>query len=223
LIFEDVAFSYDGSRTVLDGINLKIAAGSRVGIRGATGSGKSTLLNLLPRFYDVTKGRILLDGIDLRRYKLQDLRNQHAIVPQDSVLFSRSIAENIGYGRAGAGMDQIIAAAKLAHAHEFILSLSDGYDTIAGERGMQLSGGERQRIAIARAFLKDAPILILDEPTSALDIGTERIVIDALESLMQGRTTFMIAHRLSTLDGCDVLLEMHNGCLTDVTDVALIA
>ncbi len=221
--FENVAFSYDGSRMVLDGINVHVPAGARVGLRGVTGSGKSTLFNLLPRFYDVTEGRILLDGVDLRSYKVADLRNQFAIVPQEPVLFSRSIAENIGYGRTGATMDQIVAAAKLAHAHEFIISLKDGYDTIAGERGMQLSGGERQRIAIARAFLKDAPILILDEPTSALDVGTERIVMDALESLMRGRTTFMIAHRLSTLESCDIVLEMRNGCLTDVSSVEFTA
>jgi len=223
LSFKDVAFSYDGHRMVLDRINFSVPPGTRVGVRGATGSGKSTLLNLLARFYDVTEGKILLDGIDLRRYNLEDLRNQYAIVPQDSVLFSRSIAENIAYGRIGASHEEIIAAAKLAQAHDFILSLPDGYDTIAGERGMKLSGGERQRIAVARAFLKDAPILILDEPTSALDIRTERDVMEALETLMHGRTTFMIAHRLSTLENCDMLLEIRNGRLADVSHVALIA
>ncbi|MCU1339593.1 MAG: transporter related protein [Bryobacterales bacterium] len=221
--FEEVAFSYDGDRTVLGDISFEVPAGARVGIHGSTGSGKSTLLNLLARFYDVTDGRILLDDIELRDYKLADLRNQYAIVPQDSVLFSRSIAENIAYGRPEATMDQIVEAAKLAHAHEFILTLKDGYDSIVGERGMQLSGGERQRIAIARAFLKDAPILILDEPTSSLDVRTERSIMQALERLMEGRTTFMIAHRLSTLEQCDLLLEVRNGRLVKVDGVALIA
>jgi ATP-binding cassette subfamily B protein len=205
--FDNVSFSY-GRNPVFSGLNLNVPAGSRVGIQGRTGAGKSTLMSLLTRLYDVTGGRILLDGVDLRDYKSADLRKQFAIVLQDSVLFSCSIAENIAYGRPGASEDQIVRAAKLANAHEFICDLPEGYDTPVGERGMQLSGGERQRISLARAFLKDAPILILDEPTSAMDVQTEALVMDALERLMRGRTTFMIAHRLSTLELCDLRVEL---------------
>ncbi|MBI3207569.1 MAG: ABC transporter ATP-binding protein [Candidatus Solibacter usitatus] len=206
--FENVCFSYGGSQSVLENVSLDAPAGTRVGIQGSTGAGKTTLLSLLTRFYDVCGGRILLDGVDIRDYKLADLRNQFGIVLQDSVLFSTSLAENIAYGRRGASMEEIIAAAKLANAHDFISNLPEGYETLAGERGMRLSGGERQRIALARAFLKDAPILILDEPTSSVDVKTESSIIDAMDRLMQGRTTFMIAHRLSTLDSCDLRLEI---------------
>jgi ATP-binding cassette subfamily B protein len=186
-----------------------------VGIAGTTGAGKTTLVSLLTRFYDPTAGQILLDGVDLRDYKLADLRNQFAIVLQDSVLFSASIAENIAYARPGAGEAEVIAAAKAAGAHEFIVGLPQGYDTLVGERGMRLSGGERQRIALARAFLKDAPLLILDEPTSSIDRRTEALILEAFDRLMHGRTTFLIAHRLSTLKGCDVLLKIENGRLVE--------
>jgi ATP-binding cassette subfamily B protein len=180
-------------------------------------------MSLLTRLYDVTGGRILLDGIDLRDYKVSDLRNQFSIVLQDSVLFSCSIQENIAYGRAGATEQEIINAAKLANAHEFIQRLPEGYDTLVGDRGMQLSGGERQRISLARAFLKNAPILILDEPTSAMDVHTEALVLEALERLMRGRTTFMIAHRLGTLDSCDFRLELKNGGLRKLMEEPALA
>ncbi len=168
-------------------------------------------MNLLTRFYDPSAGRILLDGVDLRDYKLADLRDQFAIVLQEPVLFSTSIAENIAYAHPDAGEGEIEEASRAANAHDFIAGLPDGYETRVGERGMLLSGGERQRIALARAFLKDAPILILDEPTSSVDVATEAGIMEAMERLMQGRTSFMIAHRLNTLAHCDLLLEMRNG------------
>ena len=204
-------FAYNGGRPVLNDVSLEINAGTRVGIAGTSGAGKTTFLNLLTRFYDVTAGQILLDGVDLRDYRLADLRDQFAIVLQEPVLFSASVAENIAYARPAASEEDIIAAARAANAHEFIVALPDGYDTLVGERGMRFSGGERQRIALARAFLKDAPILILDEPTSSVDMMTEAGIIDALERLMNGRTTFMVAHRPSTLESCDVLLDFHGG------------
>lgn len=214
--FDNASFAYDGARTVLHEISFEAPAGIRVGIQGPSGSGKSTLVSALTRLYDVTSGAIFVDGVDIRDYRLADLRNQFAIVLQESVLFSCSIAENIAYGRAGASAEEIVRAAQLANAHEFITNLPDGYETLCGERGLQLSGGERQRISLARAFLKDAPILILDEPTSAMDAGTEGLVMEALERLMRGRTTFLIAHRLSTLDCCDLRLELHRGRLSPV-------
>ena len=170
----------------------------------------------MTRFHDPSRGQILLDGIDLRDYKLADLRNQFGIVLQDSVLFSTNIRENIAYARPGASEDEIVAAAKAANAHEFITRLSDGYDTMVGERGMQLSGGQRQRIALARAFLKNAPILILDEPTSSIDIKTEREIIEVMERLSLGRTVFIIAHRLSTLRHCDLLLGIEKGRVVSI-------
>jgi ATP-binding cassette subfamily B protein len=211
--FENVSFSYDGTRPVLQSVTLAVPAGTRAGIQGKTGAGKSTLMSLLTRFYDVSGGRILLDGVDIREYRLVDFREQFGIVLQDAVLFSTTIAENIGYGRRGSTDEEIVRAAQLANAHDFIVGLPQGYDTLVGERGMRLSGGERQRIALARAFLRDAPILILDEPTSALDVKTEAVILDALERLMRGRTTFVIAHRLGTLDGCDMQLEIRDGTL----------
>lgn len=209
-----VAFSYDGQTPVLKEVSFTIPAGHRVGIVGRTGAGKTTLVNLLSRLYDPSAGCVLLDGVDLRDYKLADLRNQFSIVLQEPVLFSTSIAENIGYGRPGATTDDVVAAAKAADAHEFIEKLPDGYNTQVGERGLKLSGGQRQRLSLARAFLKDAPILILDEPTSSVDTKTEAAIMEAMERLMKGRTTFMIAHRLSTLQTCDVLLQLENGQVT---------
>jgi ATP-binding cassette subfamily B protein len=205
-----VSFAYD-KEPVLRDVSFAVAPGSRVGISGTTGAGKTTLVNLLIRFYDPTTGYVRLDGVDLRDYRLADLRNQFAIVLQEPVLFSASIAENIAYARPGATQQEIEAAARTAGADVFIAALPDGYGTLVGERGMRLSGGERQRISLARAFLKDAPILILDEPTSSVDVRTEALIIDAMERLMQGRTTFMIAHRLSTLERCDVRLELDHG------------
>jgi ATP-binding cassette subfamily B protein len=211
--FQHVSFAYTAERKALQDISFEVPVGSRVGIAGTTGAGKSTLVSLLLRLYDPQSGRILLDGVDLRDYRLRDLRNQFAIVLQEPVLFSTSIAENIAYARPEAGEREIIAAAQAANAHEFILGLPQGYKTPVGERGVQLSGGERQRISLARAFLKDAPILILDEPTSAVDVKTEALILEAMERLMQGRTTFMIAHRLSTLDICNVRLRLESGRL----------
>jgi ATP-binding cassette subfamily B protein len=202
--FRDVSFAYEPGQPVLQRVSFAVARGARVGIEGATGAGKTTLMSLLMRFYDPTSGAILLGGVDLRDYRLADVRSQFAIVLQEPVLFSTSIAENIAYARPGASSDDIVQAARAAHAHEFVTTLPAGYDTAVGERGMRLSGGERQRISLARAFLKDAPILILDEPTSSVDVRTESLIFDALDRLMEGRTTFVIAHRLSTLDVCDV-------------------
>jgi ATP-binding cassette subfamily B protein len=209
--YNNVAFSYDGKNNVLKNINFKVNQGARVGIAGKTGAGKTTLVSLLPRFYDVTNGQILLDGIDIRDYRIVDLRNQFSIVLQEPVLFSTSIDENIRYAKPEATEKEVISAAKAANAHDFIESLPEGYETLVGERGMLLSGGERQRISLARAFLKDAPILILDEPTSSVDTKTEGLIMSAMERLMKGRTTFIIAHRLSTLDNCDLKIEMDNG------------
>jgi ATP-binding cassette subfamily B protein len=215
--FEKVSLTYNASRSALRGISFSIDAGSRVGIAGATGAGKSTLVTLLLRFYDPTSGRILLDGVDLREYRLRDLRNQFAVVLQDPVLFSNSITENIAYARPDATEKEIIAAARAANADEFITRLPQGYETQVGERGLQLSGGERQRVSLARAFVKNAPILILDEPTSSVDVGTEAGILEAMERLKQGRTTFMIAHRLTTLESCDILLVLEHGLLQTLT------
>jgi ATP-binding cassette subfamily B protein len=214
ITFRDVCFAYNGDYPVLSDISLEIEPGTRVGIMGMTGGGKSTLVSLLTRFHDPTQGYILLDGINLRDYKLADLRSQFGIVLQESILFSTSIGENIAYARPSASQHEIIDAAKAASAHEFISRLPDGYDTMVGERGMQLSGGQRQRIALARAFLKNAPILILDEPTSSIDIKTEREIIEVMERLSDGRTVFIIAHRLSTLKNCDLLLGIDKGRLS---------
>ncbi len=211
IAFRDVSFAYPGGPPVLRNISFNIASGSRVGIRGMTGAGKTTLISLLTRFYDPTAGQVLLDGIDLRDYKLPDLRNQFAIVLQDPVLFSTSIAENIAYARPRASKEEIIEAAKLASAHEFVTRLPKGYETQVGERGMSLSGGERQRISLARAFLKDALTLILDEPTSAVDPDTESAIMEAMERLMRGRTTFIITHRQSLLIGCHLVLLIQDG------------
>ena len=209
--FRNVCFAYDWEHPVLHDISLEIKARTRVGLIGMTGAGKSTLVSLLTRFYEPTQGEILLDGVNLRDYKLADLRHQFGIVLQESVLFSTSIAENIAYARPSASEHEIIEAAKAANAHEFIARLPDGYTTRVGERGMQLSGGERQRIALARAFLRNAPILILDEPTSSIDIKTEKEIMEVMERLSIGRTVFIIAHRLSTLKHCDLLLGIEKG------------
>ena len=209
--FRDVWFSYRGSFPILQGVSFSVPAGMRVAISGPTGAGKSTLVTLLTRLYDPAFGQILLDGVDLRDYRLSDLRYQFAIVLQESVLFSTSLAENISYGRPEASKAEVVAAARAAGVHDFIANLSDGYDTLVGERGMRLSGGERQRIALARAFLRDAPILILDEPTSAVDLETEALIMEALDRLMVGRTTFLITHRVTTLSRCDIHIELDEG------------
>jgi len=214
--FKDVAFSYEKDRMALQHISFEIKAGDRVGIMGTTGAGKSTLVSLLMRFYDPISGNILVDGEDIKKYKLKDYRAQFSIVLQDPVLFSTTISENIRYGRPKATEKEITEAAIAANAHNFIMRHKDGYNAMVGERGMQLSGGERQRIALARAFIKNAPVLILDEPTSSLDIKTEALIMDAMERLMAGRTTFLITHRLDTLNSCNVILNLEGGQLADV-------
>jgi ATP-binding cassette subfamily B protein len=213
--FEGVHFEYTGRTGTLTDISLDVQPGQVVAIVGPTGAGKTTLMNLIPRFYDPQRGRLLLDGRDVRTLSLESLRRQISMVAQDPVLFSGTIADNIRYGRLDAKMDEIVEAAKAANAHDFIERLADGYDTEIGERGVRLSGGERQRICVARAFLKDAPILILDEPTSSIDSKTEAIILDALDELMIGRTTFMIAHRLSTVRHADLIATLDRGVLVE--------
>jgi ATP-binding cassette subfamily B protein len=209
--FHNVSFGYTPEHVILKQISLDVPPGARVAIRGPTGSGKTTLISLLMRFFDPLDGAILLDGWDLRDYRLADLRRQFALVLQEPVLFSASIAENIAYGNPGAPAKAIVEAARMAEADAFIRSLPAGYETQVGERGMSFSGGERQRIALARAFLRDAPILILDEPTSALDLQTESRLMEALARLMRNRTSFVVSHRLSLLDLCDLHLELPDG------------
>jgi len=216
VVFRGVTFAYTAGRPALRDISFEIPAGARVGVAGPTGAGKSTLVGLLLRLYDPASGEIRLDGVDLRDYKLRDLRNQFAIVLQEPVLFSTSIAENIAYARPEATPAEITAAARAANAHDFITRLPQAYQTEVGERGAQLSGGERQRISLARAFLKDAALLILDEPTSSVDVQTEAVILEAMKRLMCGRTTFMIAHRLSTLEICNVRLHLEMGRLTSI-------
>jgi ATP-binding cassette subfamily B protein len=214
--FRDVSFTYDESGRGLQHISFQVPAGTRVGIVGTTGAGKSTLLNLLMRFYDPTQGQVLLDGIDIRDFRIADLRRQFAVVLQEPVLFAASITENIAYGKRDASDGEIQAAARAASAHDFIARLPEGYETSAGERGARLSGGERQRISLARAFLRNSPILILDEPTSSVDVQTEAAIMQATEALMRDRTTFMIAHRLHTLKNCDMILVLDQGRLVDI-------
>jgi len=217
--FHHVSFAYEKDRPVLHDLTFEVDPGTCVGITGTTGAGKTTLMNLLTRFYDPTAGRILLDGVDLRDYKLADLRNQFTMVLQEPLLFSTSISENIAYARTGATGNEIRAAAKAANAHDFIVGLPEGYETRVGERGMCLSGGERQRIALARAFLKDAPILILDEPTASVDLMTEAAIVEAMERLIRNRTTFIIAHRPSALKHCHLILKIERGRILDLGPV----
>jgi ATP-binding cassette subfamily B protein len=215
IAFENIHFHYRTRVDTLKEISFTAEPGQVVAIVGPTGAGKTTLVSLLPRFYDRQRGRILLDGHDISKLSIESLRAQISVVLQEPLLFSGTIADNIRYGRLEADMDDIVEAARAANAHDFIVKLPNQYQTELGERGVQLSGGERQRIAVARAFLKDAPILILDEPTSSIDSKTEEVILDALDRLMVGRTTFMIAHRLSTIRRADQILVLNRGRLVE--------
>jgi subfamily B ATP-binding cassette protein MsbA len=215
IVFDQVAFAYDSETPVLKQVSFTIKPGQMVGIVGATGGGKSTIVSLIPRFYDPTAGQVKIDGVDIRQYKLQALRNQIGYVLQETVLFRGTVRDNIAYGRAGATEEEILAAAKLANADEFIARMPHGYDTMVGERGDTLSGGQRQRIGIARAVIRNNPILILDEPTAALDTESERAVIEALDRLMKGKTVITIAHRLSTIRNSDKILVLKDGAVAE--------
>ncbi len=204
--FKNVSFSYDNEQNVLDNVNIKIPAGRKIALVGPSGGGKTTICSLLPRFYDVTGGSILIDGTDIRSFKQESLRNAIGVVQQEVYLFAGSVKENIAYGKPEATFEEIMEAAKHANIHDFIMSLEEGYDTYVGERGVRLSGGQKQRISIARVFLKNPPILILDEATSALDNESERYIQRSLDSLAQNRTTIVIAHRLSTVRGADEII-----------------
>ncbi len=217
--FEDVSFSYENvedSPVVLHNINLEVKAGEVLAVVGSSGAGKSTLVHLIPRFFDASGGRILIDGHDVREVTLDSLRSQIGIVTQDTVLFNDTVRNNIAYGQPHVSQKKVEEAARAARAHEFIRGLPEGYNTMIGERGVRLSGGERQRIAIARAILRNAPILILDEATSALDSESESLVQSALQNLMTGRTVFVIAHRLSTVRRADRIVVLENGTISDI-------
>jgi ATP-binding cassette subfamily B protein len=214
--FENVSFQYQGRVDTLKNVSFRAKPGQRVAIVGPTGAGKTTLISLLPRFYDQISGRILIDGVDNRHLSLKSLRQQISLVLQEPLLFSGTIAQNIRYGRLEAADDEVVEAARAANAHEFIMRLPLQYETELGERGAKISGGERQRLCVARAFLKDAPILILDEPTSAIDSKTEAVILEALDRLMVGRTSFMIAHRLSTVHHADLMLVLDQGRLVQL-------
>jgi subfamily B ATP-binding cassette protein MsbA len=218
IVFRDVYFAYEDARprSILKGVSFEVKAGEMVAIVGRSGAGKTTLVNLLPRFFDVTRGSIQIDGRDIRDVSLASLRAQIGIVTQETLLFDDSIANNIAYGHVRANRQEIEAAARAAHAHEFIAALPQGYDTRIGERGQRLSGGQRQRLAIARALLKNAPILILDEATSSLDSESERLVQDALTTLLLNRTSFVIAHRLTTIRRADAIIVLDRGRVAEV-------
>ena len=209
--FENVSFSYFNQRLILDKLNFEAQVGEVVALLGATGSGKSTIINLIPRFYDVTGGRVRVDGIDIRDVTLNSLRDQIGIVLQETILFAASIRENIAFGMNGVGEDEVVEAARAAQAHDFIMEMPEGYETKVGERGATLSGGQKQRIAIARALLKDPRILLLDDATSSVDTETERLIQVAMERLMQGRTSFIIAQRLSTVRMADKVMVLQDG------------
>jgi ABC-type multidrug transport system fused ATPase/permease subunit len=215
IAFENVAFGYDPGAPVLKGVNFEIEAGQKLGVVGTTGGGKSTVVGLIPRFYDADGGRVLIDGVDIMQYTKESLRKQIGFVLQDTVLFHGTIKSNIAYGRTGATDDEIIEAAKLANAHDFISAMPHGYDTLVGERGLTVSGGQRQRIGIARAIIRNSPILILDEPTAALDTESERLVMEGLSKLMKGRTVITIAHRLSTIRDSDKIIVLDRGVVAE--------
>jgi len=216
IVLENVSFGYEKHHLVLHDVSLHIRLGEMIGLVGPSGSGKTTLINLICRFYDPTRGRILLDGTDLREVRMQDLRRHIGVVLQDNFLFPGTIRENIAYARPDATLEEIIEAAKAANAHDFIMRFPDGYDSWVGERGHRLSGGERQRIAIARAILRNPQILILDEATASVDTETERLIQEALERLVQNRTTIAIAHRLSTLRNADRIIVLERGRVVEV-------
>jgi ABC-type multidrug transport system fused ATPase/permease subunit len=215
IAFQGVAFGYDPAAPVLKDVTFLVEAGQKVGVVGTTGGGKSTVVGLIPRFYDVDAGRVLIDGVDVMQYTKASLRSQVAFVLQDTVLFHGTLKSNIAYGRAGASDAAIVEAAKLANAHDFISAMPQGYDTLVGERGLTLSGGQRQRIGIARAIIRDSPILILDEPTAALDSESERLVMEGLSKLMKGRTVITIAHRLSTVRDADKIIVLDGGIVAE--------
>jgi subfamily B ATP-binding cassette protein MsbA len=215
ITFDHVAFGYNKDEPVLKDVSFTIKQGQLVGVVGTTGGGKSTVVSLIPRFYDPTSGSVRIDGVDIREYKLHPLRDQIGFVLQDTVLFRGTIRDNIAYGRPGATQKEIEEAAKLANADEFISRMPHGYDTMVGERGLTLSGGQRQRIGIARAVIRNTPILILDEPTAALDTESERLVIEALERLMKGRTVITIAHRLSTIRDANTIIVLSGGVVAE--------
>jgi ATP-binding cassette subfamily B protein len=214
VVFNEVSFAYFGRHHVLRELSLEARPGQIIALLGATGSGKSTIINLIPRFYDPTKGRITVDGYDIRHVTLNSLREQIGIVLQETTLFATTIRENIAFGHPDAGEDEIVAAAQAAQAHRFIVELPQGYDTPVGERGVTLSGGQKQRIAIARALLMDPRILILDDATASVDAETEQIIQKALQRLMTGRTSFVIAQRLSTVRMADLVVVLEEGRIT---------
>jgi ABC-type multidrug transport system fused ATPase/permease subunit len=215
IVFDHVAFAYDESYPVLRDVSFTVNPGQMIGVVGPTGGGKSTIMSLIPRFYDPSAGNVLVDGIDVRDYRLRSLRDQIGYVLQETVLFRGTVRDNIAYGRAGATDEEIIEAAKLANADEFITRMPNGYQSFVGDRGDTLSGGQRQRIGIARAIIRNNPILILDEPTAALDTESERLVIEALERLMKGRTVLTIAHRLSTIRDADKIIVLKGGVVAE--------
>jgi ATP-binding cassette subfamily B protein len=216
IVFDRVRFKYGSSAAVLNDVNLSIHPGEKVALVGPSGAGKSTIVKLLFRFYDLTKGRILVDGQDIAKVTQDSLRDHISLVPQEPILFHRTLKENIRYGRPDATDKEIIQAAKQAHCHDFIVALEKGYDTYVGERGVKLSGGERQRVAIARAILKNAPILVLDEATSSLDSESEHLIQDALKQLMKDKTVIVIAHRLSTIMQMDRIVVLEQGKVADM-------
>jgi ABC-type multidrug transport system fused ATPase/permease subunit len=215
IVFDHVAFAYDESCPVLRDVSFTVRPGQMIGVVGPTGGGKSTIMSLIPRFYDPSAGQVLVDGVDVRDYRLQALRDQIGYVLQETVLFRGTVRDNIAYGRVGATDQEIVEAAKLANADEFISRMPNGYQTFVGDRGDTLSGGQRQRIGIARAIIRNNPILILDEPTAALDSESERLVIEALERLMKGRTVLTIAHRLSTIRDADKIIVLKGGVVAE--------